>query len=932
MINLVNLSRLSLLTICVFQLTFLNAQNKFARYTASDGLTHDITYNIIQDSKGYIWIGTDDGLSKFDGQKFTNYGLKDGLLSNYVMDIVELPDYSFAISTWGRGLHLLENDTIRKSGKFSDQNSKIYDIKTNGSNVFGFSGSSYFFYNLKDSIFEKLGYKRNNVFGTHNEVVLDFNLVDVSIVGDTLFLHDQGRFKDDFFGIRILNSDHSTESVFPFLDSYRISAIKKLGVNNYICASDDRLIFTSESGINKIYHIPEITEDYRISKILLSPSNKDEFVLLAQDKDGFKRIFSYDCSTKKTVDLIQSLAITTTVSDATFDFEGNLWITTFGDGVYCLYYSNPKITSKLVNQYVLDLKKHKSHLYALTPSKVYKFDGDSLVDSFTIDGFAKKIALVNDEIRISALSLTEQINREEVQAIKGRYLGESKFGIIRQEDTIFVNEYPIYSDNEIIISDFKDEKNELALYTNKGKWNYNPETKRFYNDAEFQLINQTERINGHCETENKEYILTDKGLVIFSNNRQTLYNESNGLENERINDIFSDEVLYLATQGGLSVINNDEVLNFSKSFGLKSLSINSILSVGETLWLAGENGISIVNKNDLHKTPSPKIDIKQVHTEFKINTISFSNVGIVTQYQLNGEDWITTESSNNTLDFSSYAYDDYQLQFRSRKDNSDWIYSAPYYFKIKSPWYKIWWVILLFVLGSTCLLALLFYSRLKAEANRRKALQNEIDKRITAEQELSEVRDNIAQDFHDDLGNKLASISLLSDVLSGKVASEESAIVRTIKTDADYLYKGTKDFIFSLQEKSNYLDELQVYLSDFAEDYLHQFGIDFEVQSKANHNIKLPHYWSKQIIFIFKEAITNTVKYAEAKCAKMIFNLEDDQLIIEFTDDGVGFETFNVSSNGLNNMKNRAKKIDCNLEVSSSKHDGTNIKFIGKLP
>ena len=99
-----------------------------------------------------------------------------------------------------------------------------------------------------------------------------------------------------------------------------------------------------------------------------------------------------------------------------------------------------------------------------------------------------------------------------------------------------------------------------------------------------------------------------------------------------------------------------------------------------------------------------------------------------------------------------------------------------------------------------------------------------------------------------------------------------------------------RDFIFSLQEKSNYIEEIIIYLSDFAEDYLYQFGIDFEVKSSIDKNIKLPYYWSKQIIFIFKETITNAVKHSKATNAYIYINFKDNELEILFSDDGIGFE------------------------------------------
>jgi ligand-binding sensor domain-containing protein len=47
---------------------------------------------IFQDKKGFIWIGTWEGLSKYDGYKFTNYTIANGLSHNMVNDLYESPD------------------------------------------------------------------------------------------------------------------------------------------------------------------------------------------------------------------------------------------------------------------------------------------------------------------------------------------------------------------------------------------------------------------------------------------------------------------------------------------------------------------------------------------------------------------------------------------------------------------------------------------------------------------------------------------------------------------------------------------------------------------------------------------------------------------------------------------------------------------------
>ena len=58
------------------------------RYRVPEGLAHNSVRVIRQDAKGYLWLGTGEGVSRFDGYRFVNYSTGEGLTVPLVNDIL----------------------------------------------------------------------------------------------------------------------------------------------------------------------------------------------------------------------------------------------------------------------------------------------------------------------------------------------------------------------------------------------------------------------------------------------------------------------------------------------------------------------------------------------------------------------------------------------------------------------------------------------------------------------------------------------------------------------------------------------------------------------------------------------------------------------------------------------------------------------------
>ena len=75
-------------------------QYNFHNYSVRDGVAQSQVYSLLQDSRGYLWMGTrGGGVSRFDGMSFKTYTVSDGLVNNYVFCVKEDPSKNLWIGT-----------------------------------------------------------------------------------------------------------------------------------------------------------------------------------------------------------------------------------------------------------------------------------------------------------------------------------------------------------------------------------------------------------------------------------------------------------------------------------------------------------------------------------------------------------------------------------------------------------------------------------------------------------------------------------------------------------------------------------------------------------------------------------------------------------------------------------------------------------------
>jgi len=97
--------------ILVFAFSLPAQQPNIKNFTAQDGLVTNQVRKIYQDSKGFIWIGTVEGISQFNGHQFINYSIETGLPNSVVNDFIEI-DGKMLVALGGGYICAIQNGEI----------------------------------------------------------------------------------------------------------------------------------------------------------------------------------------------------------------------------------------------------------------------------------------------------------------------------------------------------------------------------------------------------------------------------------------------------------------------------------------------------------------------------------------------------------------------------------------------------------------------------------------------------------------------------------------------------------------------------------------------------------------------------------------------------------------------------------------------------
>jgi signal transduction histidine kinase len=189
------------------------------------------------------------------------------------------------------------------------------------------------------------------------------------------------------------------------------------------------------------------------------------------------------------------------------------------------------------------------------------------------------------------------------------------------------------------------------------------------------------------------------------------------------------------------------------------------------------------------------------------------------------------------------------------------------------------------------------------------------------------MRTHIATDLHDDIGSNLTKIAILSEVARqryGQESNDSGDPLATIARISRESVSAMSDIVWAINPNRDSLLDLVRRMRQFAEEHLQTSDIVLRFHAPATEPLNLGADVRRQVYLIFKEAINNIVRHAQATTTEVELKIEGCWLGLRITDDGRGFDPAReYDGNGLLSMKKRAGRFGAELRIDSGHGNGT---------
>ncbi|MCW1924970.1 histidine kinase [Luteolibacter arcticus] len=210
----------------------------------------------------------------------------------------------------------------------------------------------------------------------------------------------------------------------------------------------------------------------------------------------------------------------------------------------------------------------------------------------------------------------------------------------------------------------------------------------------------------------------------------------------------------------------------------------------------------------------------------------------------------------------------------------------------------------------------------------RHLIRKRINRHLRHAQLIADERLRIARDLHDDLGTRLSHISLLGAYAEGNVADADArATFGQITTMSRELITALSETVWMLNPKNNQLEALVDFLCRLVSEPCRLSEIRCRIDAmSATPNVAISHEFRHNVSLAVKEIVNNALKHSFATEIKMSIQLENTQLKIAITDNGVGIARKpNKTSLGLVNITERMSSIWGKCMIDQHEKEGLKV-------
>ncbi len=847
-------------------------------------LVNDFVRTLHLDKNNKLWIGTWNGLSQIDLNVKDNYifenfqkdntNKKGSISSNKITSLAKDHEDNLWIGTFEGGLNQYDpatgtftyffHDTSDTSLGSNNIGSLLTDKKgrlwigtiSNGVDIFDNKRKE--FIHIKHDPDDDQSLSGNNVYSIFED---QSGIIWIGAGGVNLFNYEQENFK---------HFKHST--------SKKTSLSNNKVTSFYEDSSGDIWIGTENGGLDRF-----CPEQQSFSAFLHNPNDpnsisSNSISSIAEDENGCIWIGTrggglnkFDKKSSEFTQYLESEQIPESeglnfINGICYDSPGTLWIATFDKGLikfdihtesYTNFRSNPGDSTTLSGDYILRIYK-KDYRYLW----IGIWGGGLNAYDLTTNSF---IRFMNDPARPKSISgnIVHYIYETSNKSGKTIWVGTSEgLSYMQISDTLSLPgkfDHFFIEDGlpgNVIYAILEDNSGNLWLSSNQGLSKLNPRTKTFKNYDRSDGLQSNEFNAGAC---------------LKLKNGQLLFGGINGF------NIFHPDSI--------------KVSSFNPPLVFTSFKVfNKPLFPGT--YLPNEKYISLSYKQNFFSFEFAALDYRQSSK----NQYAYKMEGI-------DDDWVMA----GTRHYASYTkIEPGEYKFMIKGTNGDGVWSkntSSLTIRIKPPYWKTWWSKILAVM----LVIFVFYMYHMYRLN--KLL------------EIERLRTQIASDLHDDIGSALTKIAIHSEQIQTGFDKNKILISsKKIGILSREVISTMSDIIWSIDSRNDTLIDLLDRMRDLAHDALTMKDINVSFQTKGfGKNKKIPVTYRQNIFYIFKEAINNILKHANANEVKIELKLEEKNFFMQIADNGIGFDpNEKKKGNGLKNMKMRADRIGGLLRFTSS--------------